>query len=611
MELSSELVSQFVKATTVEEKPNSEETVYGKIVEYNGSKYVQLDGSDLLTPISSTADAQSGERVTVMIKNHTAIVTGNISSPSARTDDVKEIGDKISEFEIIIAHRVVTDDIEATNALIDSLKATVAILTSLSADQIAAVNATIETIQSDIINSNYLTANDIKVIDAEIENLRSTFGKFENISTTDLEAVNAKINNLKAYSADFTYVSTDVLSAIKADIKTLNTEKLSVTDANIKYANIDFSNIGKAAIEEFYSKSGLIENLVVGEGTITGKLVGVTISGDSIEANTIKADKLVVLGSDGLYYKLNVNALGEATASSDKKYQNGLDGTAIIAKSITATQISVTDLVAFDATIGGFNITDSSIYSGAKDSVNNTTSGIFLDNTGQMNIGDSENFFKYYKDSEGNYKLEISANSIILGTSSKNVETSLDDIQTGIDKTNEDISNIEQNTNDLITRIETLEGSIVTLVKDKNGNVTSMTQTGTGWEFNISQLNTDLNTISNDVKSLDTEIQNTNGILDALNGNVENHELKLSCFRIGTDENNEPYIEIGYENSTFKLRLMDNQIRFMEGSEIPTYISNQTMNIKSAEIENELKFGGFSWINHDGSMGLIWKGDEA
>lgn len=607
MELSSELVSQFVKATTVEEKPNSEETVYGKIVEYNGSKYVQLDGSDLLTPISSTADAQPGERVTVMIKNHTATVTGNISSPSARTGDVKDIADQITEVEILVADKVSTSELEVERGRIDNLLSdNVTIKNRLTASE-----ANINTLQTDNVTINEkLTAAEANIDNLETTKLDASVADITYATITDLKATNADIYNLKVTYGKFENLTTNKFTAIDASISDLETNKLSTESAKITYANINFSNIGKAAIEEFYSKSGLIENLVVGEGTITGKLVGVTISGDSIEANTIKADKLVVLGSDGLYYKLNVNALGEATASSDEKYQNGLDGTAIIAKSITATQISVRDLVAFDATIGGFNITDSSIYSGAKVSVDNTTSGIFLDNTGQMNIGDSENFFKYYKDSEGNYKLEISANSIILGTSSKNVETSLDDIQTGIDKTNEDISNIEQNTNDLITRIETLEGSIVTLVKDKNGNVTSMTQTGTGWEFNISQLNTDLNTISNDVKSLDTEIQNTNGILDALNGNVENHELKLSCFRIGTDENNEPYIEIGYENSTFKLRLMDNQIRFMEGSEIPTYISNQTMNIKSAEIENELKFGGFSWINHDGSMGLIWKGDE-
>ena len=608
MELSSELVSQFVKATTVEEKPISEETVYGKIVEYNGSKYVQLDGSDLLTPISSTADAQPGERVTVMIKNHTATVTGNISSPSARTGDVQDIADQIIEVEILVADKVSTSELEVERGRIDDLLSdNVTIKNRLTASE-----ADIDTLQTDNVTINEkLTAAEADIDNLETTKLDASVADITYATITDLEATNADIYNLESTYGEFKSLTTNKFTAIDASISDLETNKLSTESAEITYANIDFSNIGKAAIEEFYSKSGLIENLVVGEGTITGKLVGVTISGDSIEANTIKADKLLVLGSDGLYYKLNVNALGEATASSDKKYQNGLDGTAIIAKSITATQIRVSDLVAFDATIGGFNITDSSIYSGAKNSVDNTTSGIFLDNTGQMNIGDSENFFKYYKDSEGNYKLEISANSIILGTSSKNVETSLDDIQTGIDKTNEDISNIEQNTNDLITRIETLEGSIVTLVKDKNGNVTSMTQTGTGWEFNISQLNTDLNTISNDVESLDTEIQNTNGLLDALNGNVENHEEKLSCFRIGTDENDEPYIEIGYENSTFKLRLMDNQIRFMEGSEIPTYISNQTMNIKSAEIENELKFGGFSWINHDGSMGLIWKGDEA
>ena len=33
----------------------------------------------------------AGERVTAMIKNHTAVVTGNISSPAARSDDVKTI----------------------------------------------------------------------------------------------------------------------------------------------------------------------------------------------------------------------------------------------------------------------------------------------------------------------------------------------------------------------------------------------------------------------------------------------------------------------------------------------------------------------------------------
>ena len=88
MGLSSEVIRQFAKLTKTEETKR-ESTSYGTIVVRDGVKYVQLDGSNVLTPTSTTVDMVNGERVTVMIKNHTAIVTGNISSPAARTDDVK------------------------------------------------------------------------------------------------------------------------------------------------------------------------------------------------------------------------------------------------------------------------------------------------------------------------------------------------------------------------------------------------------------------------------------------------------------------------------------------------------------------------------------------
>ena len=91
MALSNDLISQFVKVTKDEVDTKKETTVYGTIVEKDGDKYVKLDGSELLTPITSTTDAENNERVTVMIKDHGATVTGNISSPSARTETVKEI----------------------------------------------------------------------------------------------------------------------------------------------------------------------------------------------------------------------------------------------------------------------------------------------------------------------------------------------------------------------------------------------------------------------------------------------------------------------------------------------------------------------------------------
>lgn len=224
-------------------------------------------------------------------------------------------------------------------------------------------------------------------------------------------------------------VTADSILADSAKIKKLETEKISATDADLKYAKIDFTNIGEAAMEHFYSKSGLIKNVTVGDQTITGELVGVTIKGDIIEGGTVKADKLVIKGEDGLFYKLNVDALGKTTASSDIKYQNGLDGSAIIAKSITAEQISVKDLVAFGATIGGFKIGDDSIYSGVKSSVGNTSRGIYLDNDGQFSFGDSSNFIKFYKDTDGKYRLKISAESLEFGSSGSSVEEEISNLK--------------------------------------------------------------------------------------------------------------------------------------------------------------------------------------
>lgn len=421
MALSSDLISQFVQITQ-EKKESKETTVYGTIVEYDGGKYVRLDGSDLLTPISTTADALNGERVTVMIKDHTALVTGNISSPSARTDTVKEMGTKISEFEIVIADKVSTERLEAEIARIDTL---------------VAENVTIkERLDANEANINTLTANNATITgkltaaEAEIETLKTTkldatVAEITYATIKSLEATDAKINNLEAAYGSFRDLTTDKLTAVDASIANLEATKLSATDADLKYANIDFANINMAAVKKLFTDSGIIKDLVVSDGKITGELVGVTIKGDLIEANTLKADKLVIKGSDGLYYKLNVDSLGETTASSDEKYQNGLDGSVIIAKSIVAEKIAVDDLVAFDATIGGFNITETSIYSGVKASADNTTRGIYLDRDGQLAVGDTNNYLKYYKDADGNYKLEVSAQSIKFSTSNKTLETTL------------------------------------------------------------------------------------------------------------------------------------------------------------------------------------------
>ena len=444
MALSTNLISQFVKVTNDEVDTKTETTVYGTVVVVDGIKFVKIDGSEVLTPISSTADAKENERVTVTIKDHSAMVTGNTSSPAARVEDVSENHNKITELDNVMAYRITTENLQAINATIDSLKAKVAKFSEMSA-----VYAEIEALQAKYATLDKVSATDIEVINAEIDNIQAKFGTFTSVTTDDLEAMNADIAILKGHSAEFTYVSSEKLTAVVADIKDLDAKKLSAEQADLKYANIDFSNIGKAAMEYFYANSGLIENVVVGDGAVTGNLVGVTIKGDLIEGGTVIADKLVIKGNNGLYYKLNTDGV---TTEAEQTEYNSLNGSIITANSITATKINVDDLVAFDATIGGFNITDNSLYSGVKESVDNTTRGIYMDNDGQIAFGDASNFVKFYKDTDNKYKLAISAESMIFSSSQKSVETAISDIQTDVDTLRDEITTL--------LRIESSRGTV-------------------------------------------------------------------------------------------------------------------------------------------------------
>ena len=94
MDLPKDLISKFVKITNDDQKKSTETVVYGTTVEHMGVIYVQLDGSEQLTPVETTADVSVGERVTVLIKDHTATITGNITSPSTNAGTVDRIVDE-------------------------------------------------------------------------------------------------------------------------------------------------------------------------------------------------------------------------------------------------------------------------------------------------------------------------------------------------------------------------------------------------------------------------------------------------------------------------------------------------------------------------------------
>lgn len=793
MDLSNDLISKFVKATNDTKKQKSGTTVYGTVVEYGDSLYVQIDGSDQYTPISSldkdgnsmyssSTDIAVGDRVMITIKDHSATVTGNMSSPATSRDTVTGIvNDKVGEFE-----SVNTGDLTAINGRIENLEAKDVDIEG----RLDATEGNFETLNSDYADFKQATIDDLKVKDGEFDSLSSDYAEFKNATAENFKATNADIYNLES-----TY-----FTAVDAKIKDLETKKLDTESAEIKYANIDFTNIGEAAIETLYAKSGLIEDVVIKDGTITGNLVGVTIKGDLIEGGTIVADKLVMKGEDGLYYKLNTTGVtnssfadsytrgdqiqpvegdllrivekryetspdvidaetisgvemgildgvntttdeqvyvytdqngdtvyccpqtfeegdtwrvvfisyaetslylesvgdetlvdGAVTMSGEQVYvfvddagesvyycrldkpvddaytttgsqvyvyldpgggkhfycidnrvyyrvdfvedvytkteevispvngiavegvttdtgeqiysyvgadseehfyyivegenvyyslyvdadaikleqtdYNSLNGSVITAKSITATQIEVSDLVAFDATIGGFEITDNSISSLVKDSADNTTRGIYLDNDGQFNVGDANNYIRYLREVTPVYE------------ETDEVIEAADGIQLP----------------DVLT-----DGNHVVYVYD-----ISETEKGYYYVDGESCYAVTYKENVNYKLSISAE-----SILYALNGSnrsVADLALIGEYVRISV-HNGEPCIELGELDSDFRLIITNTRILFKDEDDTPAYITNKALHIKRAIIEEEMCFGQFVWkIRGNGNMGLVWQ----
>ena len=473
MALSKDVMSQFAKAM-VPKQESKEATLNATYKKIDGKEYVQLDGSDILTPVTSSVVAETDDRVKVIIKNHAATVIGNITSPSARNkdlntlkDEVDENGNTIKRMDTVIQQQQtsinqIDTKINQHDVLINQHDTVI----NQHGDTISSINNTIIS-QGNSIEANHnaiiAQSNEIDIMNDtitshgnSITSMNNTIQQHGNKIDQNSNTISQQGNTINQQGNKITEIDNTVKTqgnTIVAQGNTIDAHETKLTTHNSQitilnsgfvikdgkltglskavlddletntlktgYAKIDFSNIGVAAIEKLFTDSGIIKDLIVNEGHITGELVGVTIKGDLIEAGTVVADKLVVKGSDGLYYKLNTN--GE-TIESEQTTENSLNGSIITAKSITASKIQVTDLVAFGATIGGFDITDNSIHSHLKTSIGSSNEGLFLGSDGQMALGNVRNHIKYYKDENDNYILDVRLDKLYLGASSQTAD---------------------------------------------------------------------------------------------------------------------------------------------------------------------------------------------
>lgn len=327
MSLSTELITQFVKATNDTNNKQDAPTSLEGIVEFSGGKiYVKLKGSSVLTPATTLVTVENGDYVTVSIENHKATITGNLTDNSA-TKTV--VANTVAEYDAVIADKVSTAVFEARAANIENLiaenanvigelKAEVASIENLEADtatitgRLNAVDATILTLETDkldatIAEATYATIEDLDAAEADIYNLQVVYGEFHDLVVERLDAAEADIDNLEvnkldADVAEITYAKIADLNAANAEINNLEADVAdintlifgSATGDTIQasFANAVIAQLGNAQI-----KSAMIENVSASKIT-SGDIITNNVRVKSEDGSLLISDETMQISDD-------------------------------------------------------------------------------------------------------------------------------------------------------------------------------------------------------------------------------------------------------------------------------------------------------------------------
>ena len=172
MELSNDLISSFVKITNDTGTKETEETIlYGIATKQGEDVYVTIDGSEISTPVETTVEVNNGERVVLTIKDHKAVITGNITSPAVNGPGVETRIEETAS-SIILEVEALEGSISTVEQTADKINWIVKSGTDSSSmtltDELYSLVASNITLEADRIDLHgYVTANDNFKIDTD------------------------------------------------------------------------------------------------------------------------------------------------------------------------------------------------------------------------------------------------------------------------------------------------------------------------------------------------------------------------------------------------------------------------------------------------------------
>lgn len=201
-------------------------------------------------------------------------------------------------------------------------------------------------------------------------------------------------------------------------------------------------------------------------------------------------------------------------------------------------------------------------------------------------------------------KLEIGNQATDWTPAPEDMDESIEDakaeVNEAVNSTNERVSKAE-------SLIQQLSDCISLLVTDENGE-SLMTQTEDGWTFCMQETNDAVSDIQSSLAELQTLTGNTSDTVGLLEKAVENNSATLEYVNISTYDD-QPCIELGESDTSFKLLITNTDIRFWNGSDFSTRVNTDGLETDNIKVGGEIIQGGFVMMNtSDGGWGVLWKG---
>lgn len=356
------VLHKVVKTMTPKKERVEEAQFRGTIVFSGGEHFIRIDGAsnDSLTPIANIEEGASdsgfvhGDRVLVLIKNHQAIVTKNLTT-GLQAKAAKDAASFVTDItdEGITAQRIIAND-----TFTNTLRAN-----DITADEIIAGMATIDSLDTNYAHISNGVIDNAKIDQANVNNLSANYAHVTNGVIDNAKIGHADVNGL---SANYAHVTNGVIDNAKighADVNGLNANYAHITNGTIDNAKIGHADVNGLSANYAHINNGVIDNAKIGHADVNGLNANYAhITNGVIDNANIDQAKVNNLSAN--YAKIDLANVDNAwiedglikdAAITDAKIL-GVSANKLTAGTIDASNITVTNLNASNITTGSLTV---------------------------------------------------------------------------------------------------------------------------------------------------------------------------------------------------------------------------------------------------------------